>query len=276
MNFTFEGHKIERRRGVRVLNHEELLAGDFRLRQSIRLRNPYVDPISLLQVDLLARWRAAGRPEDDALFHALPFIPPEEHVLVGLPDTVWFPETGFDALGDDELSFLCFPVDRPEFFDAVDRIVKERPLSDWKVYLRWHLLRSTAPYLHSAAERENFAFYATKLRGQPQPEPAVRARHAPVALAEVVEDMRQHVGRDALAVVGHAEAHALGRALEPLTSSASSSPAPSRASPTPRRWRATARTSPIYACSSSWSSSPIRSGVRPSAPSAPRSRGAGW
>mgnify|MGYP001397361016 CR=1 FL=1 len=49
---------------------DRLLAGDFRLRQSIRLRNPYVDPISLLQVDLLARWRAAGRPED-ALFHAL-------------------------------------------------------------------------------------------------------------------------------------------------------------------------------------------------------------
>lgn len=49
---------------------DELLANDFRLRQSIRLRNPYVDPISLLQVDLLARWRAAGRPED-ALFHAL-------------------------------------------------------------------------------------------------------------------------------------------------------------------------------------------------------------
>ncbi len=48
----------------------ELLSNDFRLRQSIRLRNPYVDPISLLQVDLLARWRAAGRPEDP-LFHAL-------------------------------------------------------------------------------------------------------------------------------------------------------------------------------------------------------------
>jgi phosphoenolpyruvate carboxylase len=49
---------------------ETLLANDFRLRQSIRLRNPYVDPISLLQVDLLARWRAADRPEDP-LFHAL-------------------------------------------------------------------------------------------------------------------------------------------------------------------------------------------------------------
>ena len=31
--------------------------------------------------------------------------------------------------------------------------------------------RSTAPYLHHAAEQENFAFYGTKLRGQPEPEP---------------------------------------------------------------------------------------------------------
>lgn len=47
-----------------------LLEGDPRLRRSIRLRNPYVDPISLIQVDLLKRWREAGRPEDD-LFAAL-------------------------------------------------------------------------------------------------------------------------------------------------------------------------------------------------------------
>ena len=47
-----------------------LLDGDHRLRRSIQLRNPYVDPISMLQVDLLTRWRAAGR-DDDALFQAL-------------------------------------------------------------------------------------------------------------------------------------------------------------------------------------------------------------
>ncbi len=53
-----------------IKNQTALLQGDQRLAQSIRLRNPYVDPISLLQVDLLARWRTADRPED-ALFHAL-------------------------------------------------------------------------------------------------------------------------------------------------------------------------------------------------------------
>ncbi|MBK8285996.1 MAG: phosphoenolpyruvate carboxylase [Ahniella sp.] len=45
----------------------ELLANDPRLARSIRLRNPYVDPMSLLQADLLARWRAEDRPEGDLL-----------------------------------------------------------------------------------------------------------------------------------------------------------------------------------------------------------------
>ena len=56
---------------VLALKHERaLLDSDPALQRSIRLRNPYVDPMSLLQVDLLERWRAAGRPDDD-LFRAL-------------------------------------------------------------------------------------------------------------------------------------------------------------------------------------------------------------
>jgi glucose-1-phosphate thymidylyltransferase len=55
----------------------------------------------------------------DAIFRALPLVPLGESVLIGLPDTIWFPEDGFALLPDDELSFLVFPVERPEFFDAV-------------------------------------------------------------------------------------------------------------------------------------------------------------
>jgi dTDP-glucose pyrophosphorylase len=55
----------------------------------------------------------------DALFRALPLIAPEEQVLIGLPDTVWLPEDGFCALPDGQLSFLLFPVEHPEDFDAV-------------------------------------------------------------------------------------------------------------------------------------------------------------
>jgi hypothetical protein len=39
VNFTFEGHQEARRRGVRALNHEELLAGDVSLEYVSRLMN---------------------------------------------------------------------------------------------------------------------------------------------------------------------------------------------------------------------------------------------
>jgi dTDP-glucose pyrophosphorylase len=55
----------------------------------------------------------------DAIFRALPLIPRDDFVIVGLPDTIWFPEDALRALGNDPLSFLLFPVDRPERFDAV-------------------------------------------------------------------------------------------------------------------------------------------------------------
>ena len=64
----------------------------------------------------------------DAIFRACPLVAPDEPVLVGLPDTIWFPADGFARLPDDRLSFLLFPVERPELFDAVlldgdDRVV---------------------------------------------------------------------------------------------------------------------------------------------------------
>ena len=47
-----------------------LLDSDPALQRSILLRNPYVDPMSLLQIDLLERWRGDGRP-DNEVFRAL-------------------------------------------------------------------------------------------------------------------------------------------------------------------------------------------------------------
>ena len=51
-------------------DHDTLLEGDVTLQRAIMLRNPYVDPMSLLQVDLLSRWRASDR-EDEEVFTAL-------------------------------------------------------------------------------------------------------------------------------------------------------------------------------------------------------------
>jgi dTDP-glucose pyrophosphorylase len=73
----------------------------------------------------------------DAIFRALPMIPRDEPVLVGLPDTVWFPEDGFAELPDDELSFLLFPVAHPELFDAV--------VADGEGYVREIQVKSATP-----------------------------------------------------------------------------------------------------------------------------------
>lgn len=55
---------------LKLRQSDALLHGEPRLAASIRLRNPYVDPMSLLQVDLLRRWRASERA-DDSLLRAL-------------------------------------------------------------------------------------------------------------------------------------------------------------------------------------------------------------
>ena len=51
-------------------DHDVLLAGDTTLQRAIMLRNPYVDPMSLMQVDLLGRWRETNCDDQD-LFSAL-------------------------------------------------------------------------------------------------------------------------------------------------------------------------------------------------------------
>jgi dTDP-glucose pyrophosphorylase len=55
----------------------------------------------------------------DAIFRAAPVIPRDEPVIVGLPDTIWFPQDALGELPDDMLSFLLFPVEHPQLFDAV-------------------------------------------------------------------------------------------------------------------------------------------------------------
>ncbi|MEM6638549.1 MAG: phosphoenolpyruvate carboxylase [Pseudomonadota bacterium] len=55
---------------LQLKGNERLLEDDATLRRAILLRNPYVDPMSMIQIDLLRRWRASDR-SDDALLSAL-------------------------------------------------------------------------------------------------------------------------------------------------------------------------------------------------------------
>lgn len=77
----------------------------------------YGDRLGEVAFAYVVQPRAAGLC--DAIFHAAPLIPPDEPVAVGLPDTIWFPADALARLPDDRFSFLTFPVDAPQHFDAV-------------------------------------------------------------------------------------------------------------------------------------------------------------
>ena len=57
----------------------------------------------------------------DALFRAEPFARAHKRVLIGLPDTIWFPENAFRPAvnADADVSLVLFPVLDPAQFDAV-------------------------------------------------------------------------------------------------------------------------------------------------------------
>ena len=52
---------------LKITGQRKLLEREDTLRRAIRLRNPYVDPMSLLQVDLLKRWRDSNHSDDSVL-----------------------------------------------------------------------------------------------------------------------------------------------------------------------------------------------------------------
>ncbi len=62
-------------------------------------------------------------------------------------------------------------IGQPEFLERVNDVLKSVSMADWKTYLRWNLVHSTAPYLSDPIVEENFNFYGQQLRGMKQMQP---------------------------------------------------------------------------------------------------------
>ncbi len=60
-------YELTRQQVLKVRGVERLLDGEPTVQRSIMLRNPYIDPLHLVQVDLLRRWRADGRNDKELL-----------------------------------------------------------------------------------------------------------------------------------------------------------------------------------------------------------------
>jgi endothelin-converting enzyme/putative endopeptidase len=58
-----------------------------------------------------------------------------------------------------------------KFFQEGSAVVETTPVEDWKTYLRWHLVRASAPYLGDAFVQEDFRFNRHYLQGAREIEP---------------------------------------------------------------------------------------------------------
>jgi putative endopeptidase len=64
-------------------------------------------------------------------------------------------------------------VSQPAFFATLARELQQRPLDDWKDYLRFHVANNASPWLSAAFARQNFAF-SSKLSGAREMQPRWR------------------------------------------------------------------------------------------------------
>jgi endothelin-converting enzyme/putative endopeptidase len=62
-------------------------------------------------------------------------------------------------------------VDEPKFLQEFDQQITGASAADWKIYLTWHLLHSSAPYLSQPFVDENFAFFQKDLEGRTELKP---------------------------------------------------------------------------------------------------------
>jgi putative endopeptidase len=73
-----------------------------------------------------------------------------------------------DAMGVPAGSLDEVVVRQPSFVTGLGSLLDDAHLPAWRDWLRWQVIRSSAPYLHAEVVQANFEFYGTTLTGAPQ------------------------------------------------------------------------------------------------------------
>ncbi|PCJ89795.1 MAG: peptidase M13 [Flavobacteriales bacterium] len=89
-----------------------------------------------------------------------------EEFKTATPNINW--NAYFDKTG---INISEMVVNQPLFFEEINTMVNSTTLNDWKTYLNWYLINSTANKLSSDFENQSFWFYSTILRGIPKIQP---------------------------------------------------------------------------------------------------------
>ena len=101
--------------------------------------------------------------DPEAVYHKMSIA--EAQALT--PNISW--QAFFHAAGSAPLAEIN--LSQPEFFKALNAMLTSVPLEDWKTYLRWHLLNSTAFALSDPFVQENFNFKGKTLTGAKEMRP---------------------------------------------------------------------------------------------------------
>lgn len=83
------------------------------------------------------------------------------------PNIDW--QKHFEKLGVNNVDY--FVLAQPGFFKEINAMLTAVSIDDWQLYLRWHLINATAPYLSSEFVAQDFHFFRTVLRGVKQQKP---------------------------------------------------------------------------------------------------------
>ncbi|MFN3708597.1 M13 family metallopeptidase [Microcella sp.] len=73
-----------------------------------------------------------------------------------------------DGYGIPERALAEVVLRQPDVTEGLVAVLHDTPLDDWRDWLRWHTIRSMAPYLSGAFVRQNFDFYGRTLTGAPE------------------------------------------------------------------------------------------------------------
>ncbi|MCP4271461.1 MAG: peptidase M13 [Gammaproteobacteria bacterium] len=84
-----------------------------------------------------------------------------------MPDFSW--DKYLETAGVDNIDGLV--ITQIDYTKALNEIIKETTLDDWKTYLYWKVLTANATYLTEAIDNEQFNFNSKVLRGVEQPLP---------------------------------------------------------------------------------------------------------
>ncbi|MDB5353509.1 MAG: putative metalloendopeptidase [Planctomycetota bacterium] len=94
----------------------------------------------------------------------------------GLDWAKWFGVMG--VTGIDEIV-----VRQPSYVTAMAEAIDGVPISDWKTWLKWNVIRDAAPFLSKAFADENFHFFGRTLTGSPEQRPRWKRGVATVEVA---------------------------------------------------------------------------------------------